>query len=179
MGCDILVDGYNVIKNSVMFQLLEQKSLATARDVLIQQLKNRYRQSDCRVTVVFDGDGAQEQESHDDHIRVIFSRFGETADSVILRLAAQSRLAQREVRVYSDDAEVQEGSELQGGSTHTTKQLTGQLNAAPRDIAHRALHRQKVRRIYGMDPAYKADDGQSPPRSRGKKKKKSARRHNR
>src|ERR1051326_6285075 len=118
MGCDILVDGYNVIKNSIMFQLLEQKSLATARDVLIQQLKNRYRQSDCRVTVVFDGDGAQEQESHDDHIRVIFSRFGETADSVILRLAAQSRLAQREVRVYSDDAEVQEGSELQGGSTH-------------------------------------------------------------
>ncbi|SRR6266700_2240459 len=178
MGCDILVDGYNVIKNSVMFQLLEQKSMATARDVLIQQLKNRYRQSDCRVTVVFDGDRVQEQESHDDHIRIIFSRQGETADSVILRLAAQSRLAEREIRVYSDDTEVQEGSVMSGGSAHTTKQLTGQLNAAPRDVAHRALHRQKARRIYGLDPTYKADDEQPPSRHKGKKKKKSSRRHN-
>src|ERR1700737_2601432 len=115
MGCDILVDGYNVIKNSVMFQMLEQKSLAAARDVLIQQLNNRYRLSDCRVTVIFDGDRPQEQESHDDHIRVIFSRYGETADSVILRLAAQSRLALRSVHVYSDDVEVQEGGVMQGG----------------------------------------------------------------
>jgi uncharacterized protein len=177
MGCDILVDGYNVIKNSVMFQLLEQKSLATARDVLIQQLKNRYRQSDCRVTVVFDGDRPREQESHDDHIHIIFSRYGETADSVILRLAAQSRLAEREVQVYSDDTEVKEGSVTSGGSAYTAEQLTGQLNVAPRDVVHRALHRQKARRIYGMDPAYKADE-QPPARNKGKKKKKSSRRYN-
>jgi uncharacterized protein len=178
MGCDILVDGYNVIKNSVMFQMLEQKSLAAARDVLVQQLKNRYRLSDCRVTVIFDGDRPQEQESHDDHIRVIFSRYGETADSVILRLAAQSRLALRSVHVYSDDVEVQEGGVMQGGSAHSTKQLTGQLNEAPRDVAHRALHRQKARRIYGIDPAHKPDDEPSLPRHKGKKKKKSSRRHN-
>jgi len=177
MGCDILIDGYNVIKKSAMFQMLEQKSLASARDVLIGHLKNRYRQSECRVTVVFDGDRLQEQESHDDHIRIIFSRHGESADSVLLRLAAQSRLAERIVKVYSDDVEVQEGGVMQGAKAHTTKQLTVQLNAAPSDVTHRVMHRQKARRVYGLDPAHKLEDEQSQPRYRGKKKKKSSHRH--
>ena len=49
MGCIILVDGYNVIKKNLMFQKLEIKSLALARDTLIRQLKNRYRQTPDQV----------------------------------------------------------------------------------------------------------------------------------
>ena len=92
MDRDILVDGYNVIKNNLMFQTLVGKNFVYARELLVRQLKNRYRHSVERVTVVFDGDGNREQVTHDEHVRIIFSRYGETADCVIARLAAEAQL---------------------------------------------------------------------------------------
>jgi predicted RNA-binding protein with PIN domain len=175
MGCEVLVDGYNVIKNNLMFRSLQTRSLAEARNVLIRQLKNRYRHAFQRVTVVFDGDGAYEQVSHDEHIRIIFSRHGETADSVIIRLASEARMAGREVEMYSDDGEIQQSVATKGGTVCTTGQLVTRLNAAPRDVASRSMHRQAMRRLYGIDPSYKPDDEREPPRPHGKKKRKSSR----
>ena len=173
MGHDILVDGYNVIKTNLMFRSLEIRDLAESRALLIQQLKNRYRQTTHRVIVVFDGNGAREQVSHNDHIRIIFSRHGETADSVIARLAAEARREGRTVELYSNDEEVQRSVAQQGGSVRTTSQLVSHLNAAPRDLKDRVLHRQAMRRMYGLDPQYKADDELDPQdRSVGKKRKK-------
>src|SRR5262249_54672290 len=148
MGCDILVDGYNVIKNNLMFQVLETKNLGIARSVLVKQLKNRYRQTPFRVIVVFDGNDTQEQVYHDDHIRIIFSRQGETADRVIARLAAEARAHGREILVYSDDLEVQQSVVEQGGKKHTTHNLTKDLNAAPQDVEARVRHRQAMRHAY-------------------------------
>lgn len=178
MELDILIDGYNVIKNNAMFQFMELKNRAEARALLIKQLRNRYMNTMCRVIVVFDGDGAREQVMHEDHIKIIYSRHGETADRVIARLAAESRKVGRQVAMYSNDGEVRQSVVEQGGAVHTTVQLTSQLTAAPRDVAIRSLHRQAVRRIYGIDTMYKAEDDEEPaphhPR-RKKKKKKSSR----
>jgi uncharacterized protein len=174
MGCDILVDGYNVIKNNSMFQLLETRSLAVARDTLVKQLKNRYRHTLFRVIVVFDGNGSREQVSHDEHIRIIFSRQGETADCVIARLAAEARAHGREILVYSDDIEVQQSVIEQGGRKYTTHNLTKQLNAPPQDVEARSRHRQAMRHAYGLDPTAKwKDDEESPPDTRRRKGKKS------
>lgn len=181
MGCNILVDGYNVIKNNPMFQMLEIKNLAIARDTLIHQLKNRYRQTAYQVIVVFDGNEAREQTRHDDHIRVIFSRHGETADQVIARLAAEARRTGREVLLFSDDGEVRQSVTDHGGSIQTTRQLTSHLTAAPRDVAIRSQHRLLMRQVYGLDPQHKPDDDldDPPPSSRksARKKKKHSRRH--
>lgn len=171
-GRDILVDGYNVIKKNPMFQALEVKSLAEARNLLVRQLKHRYGQTTYRVVVVFDGNGAKEQVSHEDHVRIIFSRHGETADRVIARLAAEARAAGRIVEMYSDDVEVRDCVAEQGGTIHTTKHLTKQLNAAPRDVALRSQHRQAMRRMYGIDPMYKAEDDYDLSPRKGKKKQK-------
>jgi predicted RNA-binding protein with PIN domain len=176
MGSDILVDGYNVIKNNPMYQMLELKSLAVARDTLIHQLKNRYRQTTHQVIVVFDGNEAREQTYHDDHIRIVFSRQGETADSVIMRLTGVSRQAGRDVIMYSDDGEIKQHVVTQGGNTQTTHQLTTRLMAAPRDVAIRGQHRLQMRRIYGIDPWCKPEDDLDPPsesshKNRKKKKK--------
>lgn len=173
MGCDILVDGYNVIKKNSMFQILETRNLAVARDTLIKQLKNRYRHTTFRVIVVFDGNGSCEQVSHDEHIRIIFSRQGQTADSVIARLAAEARANGREILVYSDDIEVQQSVIEQGGKRHTTQHLTKHLNAAPLDVEIRARHRQAIRHDYGLDPTAKwKDDEEAPPVTYHKKRKK-------
>lgn len=178
MEYTILVDGYNVIKNNMMFQYVEQKNLAAARELLLKQLKNRYRQTTHRVVVVFDGNDQRERMHHEEHIRVIFSRYGETADRVIARLAAEARQRGQAVLLYSDDSEVKESVAEQGGNvSRTTYQLTTHLNAPPRDVAIRAYHRQAMRRAYGIDPSYKPDDELEPHHQPTKKKKKSSKRY--
>lgn len=173
MGRDILVDGYNVIKRAPSFQAARAQSLAAARAQLIALLVNRYRHTPHQVIVVFDGDDALEQVSHDRRIRIIYSRHGETADSVIARLAASARAAGRDVEIYSDDIEVQQSVVLQGGAAQKISQLERQFHAAPRDVERRARHRLAVRRKYGLDPSHCYDEEDEPPaRSPGKKKKK-------
>ncbi len=177
VGRDILVDGYNVIKQSASFRAVEAKSLTAAREVLITQLVNRYRHTPHQVIVVFDGSGASEQVSHDRRVRIIYSRYGETADSVIARLAAEARSTGREVEMYSDDSEVRRAVARQGGEVHNTGQLTSQFNTAPRDVARRVRHRLAMRRKYQLDPVRDPDDEPEPQRSpRGKKKGPSRRR---
>lgn len=176
MGRDILVDGYNIIKNSTSFRTVEMKNLALARSALINLLLQRYRHTPHRVIVVFDGDGAIEQMHHDRRICIIYSRHNQTADSVIARLAVEARQAGREVEMYSNDREVQQAVAQQDGTVHGVNQLTSQLNAPSRDTARRIQHRQAVRRQYGLDPSFVPDDEPEyrlPPKG----KKKSSRRH--
>jgi len=171
VGRDILVDGYNVIKNNPSFRAVEARSLAAARDLLISQLVNRYKHTPHQVIVVFDGNDRHEQVSHDRRVRIIFSSYGETAGSVIARLTAEARAVGREVEMYSDDGEVQQAVAQQGGDVHATSQLTHQFNAAPRDVARRARHRQAMRRKYHLDSMYDIDDEPEPQRSsKGKKR---------
>ena len=172
MGRDILVDGYNVIKRAPSFQAALAQSLAAARAQLLALLINRYRHTPHKVTVVFDGDEMREQMSHERRICVIYSRHGETADSVIARLAAEARGMGREVEIYSDDIEVQQTVTLQGGIAQTTTQLERQVHAAPRDVERRTRHRVAMRRRYGLDSQSFAEEENEPPRSPGKKKKK-------
>ena len=161
-----------------MFQAMGMKNMAEARQLLVRQLKNRYQHSTQRVVVVFDGNGKKEQISHEDHIRIIYSRFGETADSVIARLAKEAKSAGRTVMMYSDDQEVRSSVMEQGGAARSASQLTQHLNAPPEDMVKRSLHRQEMRRIYGIDPAHKwVDEVEEEPYLYGKKKKKKSRYH--
>ena len=174
MGRDILVDGYNVIKRAPSFQAARAQSLAAARTQLITLLRNRYRHTPHQVIVVFDGNERFEQTSNEQRIRIIYSRHGETADSVIARLAIHARSEGREVEMYSDDIEVQQSVTSQGGMVQTTTQLEQEIHAAPRDIERRARHRVAMRRKYGLDSntfAKDCDDDDEPPRTPGKKKK--------
>lgn len=176
---DILVDGYNVIKNNLMFRAVEAKSLAESRHLLIRQLQNRYRHTTHQVIVVFDGSGKHEQVSNEEHIRVIYSRYGETADSVIKRLSAEALAKGRRVEMFSDDEDVRQTVVEQGGKIQTTSHLMKQVHAAPRDVAIRAQHRIQARRIYGIDTPYKLEDEIEPDRFPKKKKKKRSSRHRR
>ena len=175
MGRDILVDGYNVIKRAPSFQAVRAQSLAAARAQLIALLRNRYRHTPHQVIVVFDGNETLEQTSHEQRIRIIYSRHGETADSVIARLAAHAQAERRSVEIYSDDIEVQQSVTAQGGMTQTTTQLEREMYKAPRDIERRARHRVAMRRKYGLDANQLRkdcdDDDIEPPHTPGKKKK--------
>ena len=155
---DILVDGYNVIKRDAAFQSVRQRSFEAARHALITQLIHRYRHTPHHVTVVFDGNAPREQTTHEQRIRIVFSRAGESADSVIARLATQARAEGRDVEMFSDDLEVQHAVKSVGGTAQKTGQLTGQLNAPPKHLKRLAEHRRIVRRKYGLDPMRGKDD---------------------
>ncbi len=171
MRHDILIDGYNVIKNNEPFRSAQKHGLPHTRNLLIRQLISRYRHTPHQVTVVFDGDGAHEQITHEQSVRIIFSRRGETADHVIARLAVQAREQGREVETYSNDLEVRQSVTESGGATRSTHQLTRQLNAPPSDVGRKFEHRQKAIRSYGLYPHLKDWDEEAsyrPPR-KGKK----------
>jgi uncharacterized protein len=88
MATEIIVDGYNLIGSEAgLGGNLEHK-----RNSLVRQLVNYQQVKGCRVTVVFDGwrsgwvDEVQEKRGN---ISVIYSRQGEKADGVVVRLARQ------------------------------------------------------------------------------------------
>lgn len=117
MAIHLIIDGYNLIRQSPRLSAIEAGDLEDGRQALLELLA-RYRQSRSRhkVTVVFDGwlgGGLREGRDLQQGIQVIYSRRGERADEVIKRLAA--REGSRAV-VVSSDRELQETAEQAGGA---------------------------------------------------------------
>ncbi len=98
----LIVDGYNVLKTVPQFADLQARSLEAARDALVNQLSAKAHIYD--IAVVFDAWDAgvgSERVMRKRGIRVIFTRQGERADDVIVRLA---RAAGDSIVVTKDSA---------------------------------------------------------------------------
>lgn len=150
----ILIDGYNVIRNVPALAVADARSLAAGRDALLAQVVARYRGTPHRVLVIFDG---AERSQHATPLRCgngsqcIFSAAGESADSVILRLAAAERAMGATVVVASDDWAVRLGSQRTGATTASVAQTAARFHAAPRDLEKRARHHAFVRAQWERD----------------------------
>jgi uncharacterized protein len=85
---DLIIDGYNLIANNQGLNgSLEQK-----RNRLIQQLLAYQRRKAFNLVVVFDGWRAGqvwETKEQRDAITIVYSRLGEKADGVIVRMARE------------------------------------------------------------------------------------------
>lgn len=92
MSLRILIDGYNLIRQSPVFRSIDQRDIEEARNALIETLRRYKKVKACRITVVFDGNMTYEG-NHGGKgnlgIEVLFSRSGEKADDVIKRMAYQ------------------------------------------------------------------------------------------
>src|SRR5512138_1801594 len=99
----IIVDGYNLIRQSDVLRLHERQGLEAGRKALVHLLAGYRRSRGHRITVVFDGwlgGPPQEERDREAGIDIIYSRRGEKADEVIKRLARQH--ADETVVVTSD-----------------------------------------------------------------------------
>ncbi|OPY84422.1 MAG: YacP-like NYN domain protein [Syntrophus sp. PtaU1.Bin208] len=88
----IIIDGYNLIRQSESLRHFEKQSLEAGRQALLQAVSLYRQQKGHRITVVFDGweSGSPfEERDRQGGITVIYSRRGEKADEVIKRLAQQ------------------------------------------------------------------------------------------
>jgi predicted RNA-binding protein with PIN domain len=110
----ILVDGYNIIKRDPVLSGLERLGLQVAREALFSRLLSSYDLRGNDITVVFDGQGAGETTDRWGVLKIIYSRFGESADVVIARLAAASKDPSQMVGL-SDDRAVRQSITQAGG----------------------------------------------------------------
>jgi uncharacterized protein len=102
----IIVDGYNLIRQSDIFRHSERRSLEQGRNALVRSLAAYRKIRGHRVTVVFDGwEGGSPAEERDlaGGVEIIYSRLGEKADEVIKRLLQEGS---EENLVVTSDREI-------------------------------------------------------------------------
>jgi hypothetical protein len=102
----ILIDGYNLIRQSIRLRRFERQSLEAGRNALIGWLAEYRNRKGHRITVVFDGwvsGSAQEERDYSADIHIIYSSRGVKADDVLKRITAST---DEEILVVSSDREV-------------------------------------------------------------------------
>lgn len=94
MSVHIIIDGYNLIRQSRPLRILDRQELQLGRDGLLDMLARYKRMKGHRITVVFDGINAppfSQQRDHVKGIKIKFSRKGESADAVIKRMVSREK----------------------------------------------------------------------------------------
>jgi uncharacterized protein len=102
----LIVDGYNLIRQSDTLRGYERISLEAGRQALIRNLAGYRKLRGHRITVVFDGwvgGSPQEERDRAGGLDIIYSRLGEKADEVIKRLLAKGN---EEIIVVTSDREI-------------------------------------------------------------------------
>ena len=103
----LLIDGYNLIKSSQLFQG-RGDTLERARGRLQQALAAYARRADKHITLYYDGTGAAPSATNASgpYITIEFSRYPQQADDLIAQAVAQKHGA-KWLRVISSDRAVQ------------------------------------------------------------------------
>jgi predicted RNA-binding protein with PIN domain len=117
----VIVDGYNVLKSTDQFARLERQSLEVARNALVDYISPKIYQYD--LIVVFDGwesGSAVETSERVRGVKVIYSRLGERADDVIVRLVAAT---QSKTIVVTRDGVLRQRVVAEGGQVEAPEAL--------------------------------------------------------
>jgi predicted RNA-binding protein with PIN domain len=120
-GVRWLIDGYNVIRRSPELAARERESLEAGRRALAGLLTRAARDRADEFTVVFDGAGGGGAQGLAG-VRVVFSSARESADRVLVRLAAAQGGA-----VVSSDREVLRAAERAGAVPVTAEAFLARL----------------------------------------------------
>lgn len=116
----IIIDGYNLIRQSDTLRRFERQSLEAGRQALLQQVSRYRKQKGHRITVVFDGweNGSPlEERDRQGGIAIVYSRRGEKADEVIKRMVLHPG---EEIVVVTSDREVAAYADRKGAASLTS-----------------------------------------------------------
>ena len=106
MALRIIIDGYNMIRQSPTLRSYDRQDIAQGREKLIEMLFHYRKLKRHPMVVVFDGwqDGSfAEERTKERGIDIVFSKRGEKADEVIKRMVSHTS---GEVIVVTSDHEV-------------------------------------------------------------------------
>ena len=117
MSIHIIIDGYNLIRQSNSLSDLDRQDIQLGREALLDTLAAYQRIKRHKVTVVFDGTNAPPFSQHENRvkgIKVKFSRNDELADSVIKRMVNRER---EKALVVSSDLDIVNFAAANGAAT--------------------------------------------------------------
>jgi predicted RNA-binding protein with PIN domain len=153
----ILIDGYNLIRQSVSLRRFERQSLEAGRKALIAWLADYRSRKDHRITVVFDGwvsGPAQEERDYSAGIHIIYSSRGVKADDVLKRITAST---DEEILVVSSDREIASYATRRGKAVLSSPEFESIVN------------KQSVAPAYNEFPDQKDEDEEEDNRPSNKK----------
>ena len=130
MALHILIDGYNLIRQSPALSAMEYISTEEGRDALLKLLAQYRKVKSHKMTVVFDaayGNSFAENKMRQRGVTIIFSRKGELADDVIKRMVAKER--ERAIVVTSDQ-EIVDFAVRHGAATIDSREFEAKLTMA-------------------------------------------------
>ncbi|MFZ4598845.1 MAG: NYN domain-containing protein [Terrimicrobiaceae bacterium] len=130
----LIVDGHSMIFRWPDLARLHAEKTSSARDALVRMLTVLQDGSEWIVAVVFDGKGVKPSNQSDpDGIRIFYSKSGQTADSIIERLAAKYAPT-CDVTVATDDRLERITAESFGSMSISSDQLLAEIRAAESSI---------------------------------------------
>ena len=126
----LIVDGHSVIFAWPELRELHQRRSSLAREALVRKLRDYQDWTGVRAIVVFDGKGtAIDASAEPGEIQIFYSRAGQTADSVVERLASKYGSQYRLLVATSDYLE-QETAAACGAECISAEALRGLLDEA-------------------------------------------------
>lgn len=123
----IVIDGYNLIRQSNLFSELDNQDLQAGREALVDALVKYKRVKAFPITVVFDGTGAPLGMPRNERMKGIelrYSQPGELADTVIKRMAHQKK---EKLMVVSSDREVSDYAASMGAAVISSPEFEQRL----------------------------------------------------
>ncbi len=131
----LLVDGYNVIHAWPVLKKLKDTNLAHARDKLNDLLLEYMALSGERIIIVYDAHLVKNNQEHIeklDGLEVVYTREGETADSVIEKLVG-NLIKKGSVFVVTSDGDEQSLIFGRGAYRITPQELLGRIHQLKRE----------------------------------------------
>ena len=133
----LIVDGHSMIFAWRDLAAIHRTNMEAARDELINRMARYQDSGDERVVLVFDGRGGKTDSSmHPAGIQVVYSKAGQSADSVIERLAA-NYAGRHDIRVATSDRMEQMTVSTFGASFVDAGRLAEELQQAEAELARR------------------------------------------
>ena len=130
MSIHIIIDGYNLIRQSNSLSDLDRQDIQLGREALLDMLAVYQRIKRHMITVVFDGTNAPPFSQHENRVKGIkikFSRSGELADSVIKRMANHER---EKALVVSSDMDIVNFAAAKGAATISSSDFEEKITMA-------------------------------------------------
>ena len=130
MSIHIIIDGYNLIRQSAALSRLDEQDIMLGRDALVDMLAAYRKIKPHRITVVFDGHHSPVFSQTQDRrkgIAIRFSRRGESADNVIKQMAMKER---EKALVVSSDEDVVNTAEAYGAATISSASFEDKMGLA-------------------------------------------------
>ena len=130
MSIHIIIDGYNLIRQSASLSRLDQQDILLGREALVDLLATYRKIKPHPITVVFDGQQGptlSPQRRRQRGISIRFSPKGTSADDVIRRMVSRER---EKALVVSSDREVVHFAASCGAATISSPQFEVKIEMA-------------------------------------------------